>query len=126
MKKSVFLILCSLVLAIPASARSLRWQESFDLYTPEALNQPNSRCDSGTRLDINYRTRTATLSKFFRGPRCPRVMLPRPRTYQLQSRIVDSCGSRVFQGVATDQLDREDTLRITDNRTRTCEDVRPT
>lgn len=95
---------------------------SFKLYA-QANAQPNPSCDLHTKLDLkaDYFS-TASLSEAV-GGFCEIAAVPNPRTYRLRLASVD-CGSRIYTGSVKKQ-GKSYKIKITDHRTRLCENVVP-
>lgn len=95
---------------------------SFKLYgQPRAT--PNPNCDPHTKLTLEAsRYSTAKLEEGLEGF-CEIAVVPNPRTYRLRLAST-SCGSRIYTGSVT-KSGKKYAVKITDHRTRLCEDVVP-
>lgn len=95
---------------------------SFKLYG-EPRATPNPNCDPHTKLTLaagHYST--AKLEEGLDGF-CEIAVVPNPRTYRLRL-AGTSCGSRIYSGSVT-KSGKKYAVKITDHRTRLCEDVVP-
>lgn len=124
MKKSLAIIILSLVLTAPAMAAEFA-TGSFELYgTPHF--QPNGFCDRGVKLTLDrtqLQGNVAFLENFLHGA-CEIFVPANPRHYKITSVTDDGCGSRVYRGTAQGARGQHE-IEITDNRGRLCENVIP-
>ena len=102
------------------SFSALASTDVFKMYADHHVT-PNPNCDVHVELKLKIRGNraTATLTNSLAGY-CEIYVIPNVRTYQLV-KIGTSCGSTVYAGIN----DRNDTLNLTDNRTRICDDIIP-
>lgn len=94
---------------------------SFKLYG-EPHHQVNAGCDLYTSLDLKSGPAAATLEEHV-GGMCEIAVRPNLRTYRLKQTST-SCGSKIYQGSIRKQ-GKSYAIKITDHRTRLCEDVIP-
>ncbi len=96
---------------------------SFKLYA-EAHASPNPSCDVHTKLDLSA---TSSVSKAHLeeavGGMCEIAVIPNPRDYRLRLAGTD-CGTRTYMGKYKKGSDSW-SIKITDNRSRLCENVIP-
>jgi hypothetical protein len=94
---------------------------SFKLYN-EPHARPNPSCDIHTKLVLSADRGSKAHLEEVVGGFCEIAVFPNTREYSL--RLTDtSCGSKVWEGTRKDETGQRWTLKVTDNRTRLCEDV---
>ncbi len=95
---------------------------AFKLYG-EPRAKPNGSCDVHTRLSLTADGASKAHLEEAVGGICELYVAPNPREYRLRAAGTE-CGSRIFTG-SVRAGDKRSSIRITDNRKRTCEDVIP-
>jgi hypothetical protein len=94
---------------------------SFKLYS-DANHKVNQGCDVFTSLVLKNGPAAATLEEHV-GGFCEIAVVPNARTYRLKQ-TGTSCGSKIYSGSFRKQ-GKTHSIKITDHRTRLCEDVVP-
>ena len=124
MKKSLAIIILSLVFTVPAIAAEFA-TGAFELYA-EPHFQPGGFCDKGVRLTLDktaLQGNVAVLENFLNGA-CEIFVPANPRHYKITSVTDDGCGSRIYKGTRQGQRGTYE-VEIVDNRGRLCENVIP-
>lgn len=124
MKKSLAIIILSVVLCAPALAAEFA-TGSFDLYA-EPHFKPQGFCDKGVRLVLDkteLQGKVAFLENFLNGA-CEIFVPANPRHYKITSVTDDGCGSTIYKGKTSGPRGTYQ-IEIVDNRGRMCENVIP-